>query len=86
MRKFLLNLLGGVPEEQYCMAITKLTYKELRLNQYDALMEKLKKFDWFEMNSGGGIVAHEKGEPQKPNCLYGTMLVVPYEMITMNFH
>ena len=86
MRKFLLSLLGGVPFEDEMIATAKLQHAEMRLHQYDSLMEKLKKFDWFEMNSGGGIVAHEKGEPEEPNVSYGTMLTVPYEMIQISFH
>jgi len=72
--------------EEYSVAIAKLTYKEMRLADYDRLMDKLKRFDWFEFNSGGGIVAHEKNEPTDPAYLYGTMFMVPYEMIAMNFH
>lgn len=86
VRKFILNLLGGVPSEDEMIATAKLQYAEMRLRQYDDLMEKLKQFDWFEMNSGGGIIAHERNEPSEPSHLYGTMLIVPYKMVTMSFH
>lgn len=85
MRSFLLTLLGGVDFNRCMIAESKLQYAEMRLHQYDELMEKLKKFDWFSMTSSGGIVAHEKGEPEGPGYLYGTMLTVPYEMIQISF-
>jgi hypothetical protein len=64
-------------------AEAKLLYANMRLKQFEDLVEKLKGFDWFEMNSAGGIIAHEKDEPTSDCAIYGTCLTVPYEYITL---
>lgn len=44
------------------VARLELMMAKLRLAQYDALMVSLQKHDHFKFNSGGGIVAYNKGE------------------------
>ena len=70
--------------EEECELLTARQDQE-RLRQYDELVKKLKKFDWFEFNSGGGIVAHEKNEPIEEGMSYGTGFVVPEEYIRIRY-
>jgi len=58
-------------ESRAQIAEMRLQISEMRLAQYDRLMANLQKHDWFEFNSGGGIIAHDKNEPDGP-FMYGT--------------
>lgn len=46
----------------------ELQMANMRLAQYDSLMANLRKHDWFEFNSSGGIVGHDKDEPEDSLC------------------
>lgn len=55
-------------EQRAEKAELQLMLDSMRLAQYDSLMAKLRKYDNFRFNSGGGIIAYNKGEPE----MYGT--------------
>lgn len=51
---------------------------QYQLSQWRNLWSNLKKFNWFEMNKDGGIIAHENSEPEQPHITYGTAFTVPH--------
>lgn len=56
-----------------------------QLSQWANLYNNLKKFEWFEINIGGGIIAHMNDEPIENTSLYGTRFCVPIDYIEMIF-
>lgn len=59
--------------EQRDNARMELMLAEMRLQKYDDLIRKLKRHDYFKFNSGGGIVAYNKGEDE----MFGQGYTVP---------
>lgn len=56
-RKFLLNLLGGVTQEDYDYLEQQQFQAAYTLQEFEVLRRKLMHYDSFQFNSGGGIIA-----------------------------
>jgi hypothetical protein len=57
----------------------ELSQVKQNLFQWNIMFKQLAHYDWFEINSGGGIIAYEKNEPENQYMNFGTGITVPYD-------